>query len=214
MGIADRGEFVGSGEVRDWYRRVDGAATQRAAPRRNRRCSTATQRGTKERGTPWWLAWPTRPRRRQVSRTRRLVCSQLRNCWRRSVGGAGRTQAWADAWRRLASGWRSLFALTGWLQMAARSRCAVTAQEAWTGLVASVGGSEPGSGCAWNEAASFPPHATGGSNGAALNGVHPARGAVGRARRGGGWGREPFRPPQGARCARERELKSGRCQQT
>ena len=188
--------------------------------------------------------------------------------------------------------WRSLFALTGWLQMAARSRCAVTAQEAltrqsgavcfrrldrvsdvkrnrhvqttlttfvrigcsrgewcsrgkwcsrsrwcyrtiparsgWTvyvdtssrkktrttGLVASVGGSEPGSGCAWNEAASFPPHATGGSNGAALNGVHPARGAVGRARRGGGWGREPFRPPQGARCARERELKSGRCQQT
>ena len=77
----------------------------------------------------------------------------------------------------------------------------MTAQEAWTGLVASVGGSEPGSGCAWNEAASFPPHATGGSNGAALNGVHPARGAVGRARRGGGWGREPLRPPQGARCA-------------
>ena len=118
--------------MREWCRPVEGAATQRAAPRLNRRCSTATQRGTKERGTPWWLAWHTRPRRRQVSRTRRLVCSQLRNCWRRSVGGAGRTQAWADAWRRLASGWRSLFALTGWLQMAARSRCAVTAQEALT----------------------------------------------------------------------------------
>ena len=199
---------------------------QRNAPRRGatgaaRRPPSAARRNEEHHGG--WLAWPALHARgggryRARGGWYRRVCSQLvcsqRNCWRRSVGGAGRTQAWADAWRRLASGWRSLFALTGWLQMAARSRCAVTAQEAWTGLVASVGGSEPGSGCAWNEAASFPPHATGGSNGAALNGVHPARGAVGRARRGGGWGREPFRPPQGARCARERELKSGRCQQT
>ena len=94
--------------------------------------------------------------------------------------------------------YRTIPARSGWtvyVDTSSRTRTRTT------GLVASVGGSEPGSGCAWNEAASFPPHATGGSNGAALNGVHPARGAVGRARRGGGWGREPLRPPQGARCA-------------